>query len=87
MSYFSTNAIGYLSSGCSGGSISTTFNNTLFPPGPTATVGVFTSGQSVLSAQAVTFFVDGQSIVAAFQTITVGGNNYTITGGTNCYDV
>lgn len=87
MSYFSTNAIGYLSSGCSGGSISTTFNNTLFPPGPTATVGVFTSGQSVLSAQAVTFFVDGQSIVAAFQTITVGGNNYTITGGTSCYDV
>jgi len=87
MGYYSFSNNGYQSSGCSGvlvnGGI---FNTTLFPPGPSTTAPVYTAAQAVLSAQAISLFVDSQSISTNFQTITVNGRLYTIVGGTNCWD-
>jgi hypothetical protein len=89
MGYYSFSNNAYQSTGCSGTLVTGgVFNSTLFPPGPVNTsTGVYNAGQGVLSAQAISLFVGDQAINSASQTITVNGNNYTITGGTNCFDV
>jgi hypothetical protein len=88
MGYYSFSNNGYQSTGCSGANVYVgIFNSTLFPPGPSSTTPVYTAAQGVLSAQAISLFVDNQAITSNYQTIVVGGNSYTITGGTNCWDI
>ena len=85
-----TAATGYQSSGCSGtsfaGSSSFTINAGLTTD--QANVVGF-SGNSILSAAVDVsgLTVAGNTITTNNQTITVGGNNYLITGVTDCIDV
>jgi len=82
-------ATGYQSSGCIGTSFSGSGSFTL-TAGLTTDQANITgfSGNSILSAQVNVsgLQVDGNTISNVSQTIIVGGNNYLITGATNCIE-
>jgi hypothetical protein len=84
---FNGSANGYQSLGCSGTQLTNSFSDVL-PSGGTGTTistEVFGSISAILSAQAAPLFFNGTTITQVSQDITVGGNIYTITGGTNCF--
>ena len=84
-----TAATGYQSSGCIGTSFSGSGSFSLAPSAITSQVNVvgFT-GNSILSAQVNVngLTVEGNLINTISETIIVGGNNYLITGATNCFE-
>jgi hypothetical protein len=84
-----TASTGYQSSGCTGTSFSGSTSFTI-TAGLTTAQNNITSffGNSVISAQVDVsgLTVEGNLINTVSETITVGGNNYLITGATNCFD-
>jgi hypothetical protein len=84
-----TAATGYQSSGCIGTSFSGSGSFTLTAGLTTDQVNITGfSGNSILSAQVNVsgLQVAGNLINTVSETITVGGNNYLITGATNCFE-
>jgi hypothetical protein len=80
---------GYQSSGCIGTNFSASQDFTLISGLTTNQVNIAGfNGNSVVSAQVNVsgLQVEGNTINTVSQTITVGGNNYLITGATNCFE-
>ena len=84
-----TAATGYQSAGCIGTSFAGSSSFTINAGLTTAQANVVGfSGNSILSAQVDVsgLTVEGNLINTVSETITVGGNNYLITGATDCFD-
>ncbi len=85
-----TAATSYQSAGCTGTSFSGNGSFTIPATVTTSQANISGfGGNSVISAQVDVsgLTVEGNTINTNNQTITVGGNNYLITGATNCFDV
>ena len=82
---FTGNSNGFQSLGCTGVQFNNTFNFQLFAATISSVQAQFTPIQAVLSAQATSLSVNGIPITTVIQTINIGGNNYIITGATNCF--
>jgi hypothetical protein len=82
---FTGNSNGFQSLGCTGVQFNNTFNFPLFAAVISSVQAQFTPIQAVLSAQATSLSVNGIPITTVIQTINIGGNDYIITGATNCF--
>jgi hypothetical protein len=82
---FVGNTTGYQSTGCTGTSTNNTFNIVISSGGTTALQTQFAPFFAILSAQCTSLTVNGITVNTVAQTITVGGNDYLITGATNCF--
>jgi hypothetical protein len=76
--------IGYSSLGCSGTENIQSFSDVLGIGATLITTEVW-NNSAILSAQTSGFAVNGYTINTNYQTITVGGNDYLITGATDCF--
>jgi hypothetical protein len=78
--------IGYSAGGCTGTENNQAFTDVLGIGATLITTEVWMSGVLSAQNQTNTFSVAGNTITSVSQTITVGGNNYLITGVTNCFE-
>jgi hypothetical protein len=81
---FSGTIYGYEFSGCTGTQTDIGFSDMLSAGSPFEVFGNI--NLPILSAQYNPLIIEGITITVFAQTITVGGNNYLITGATNCFE-